>query len=59
MRTPWGQAPEPLAAVANAEHGRYRIGHVRFPYRGDEVAAQTRTGAVRYDISYHPGKDRW
>jgi hypothetical protein len=45
--------------VANAEHGRYRIGHVRFPYRGDEVAAQTRTGAVRYDISYHPGKDRW
>jgi hypothetical protein len=51
--------PEPLAHLANAEHGRYRIGHVRFPYRGDEVAAQTRTGAVRYDITYHPGKDRW
>ncbi|HEY3036317.1 MAG TPA: transposase, partial [Streptosporangiaceae bacterium] len=51
--------PEPLAHLANAEHGRYRIGHVGFPYRGQEVAAQTRTGAVRYDISYHPGKDRW
>jgi IS605 OrfB family transposase len=51
--------PEPLAHLANAEHGRYRIGHVRFPYRGDEVAAQTRTGAVRYDITYHPGRDRW
>jgi IS605 OrfB family transposase len=51
--------PEPLAHLANAEHGRYRIGQVRFPYRGEEVAAQTRTGAVRYDISYHPGKDRW
>jgi IS605 OrfB family transposase len=51
--------PEPLAHLANAEHGRYRIGHVRFAYRGDEVAAQTRTGAIRYDISYHPGKDRW
>jgi hypothetical protein len=51
--------PQPLAHLANAEHGRYRIGHVRFPYRGDEVAAQTRTGAVRYDISYHPDKDRW
>jgi IS605 OrfB family transposase len=50
--------PEPLAQLANAEHGRYRIGHVRFPYRGDEVAAQTRAGAVRYDISYHPGTDR-
>jgi IS605 OrfB family transposase len=51
--------PEPLAHLANAEHGRYRIGRVGFPYRGQEVAAQTRTGAVRYDISYHPGKDRW
>jgi len=51
--------PEPLAHLANAPHGRYRIGQVRFPYRGEEVAAQTRTGAVRYDITYHPGKDRW
>jgi hypothetical protein len=51
--------PEPLTHLANAEHGRYRIGQVRFPYRGDEVAAQTRTGAVRYDITYHPGKGRW
>jgi hypothetical protein len=51
--------PEPLAHLANADHGRYRIGQVRFPYRGEEVAAQARTGAVRYDITYHPGKDRW
>jgi hypothetical protein len=51
--------PQPLAHLANAEHGRYRISHVRFAYRGGEVAAQTRTGAVRYDISYHPDRDRW
>ena len=51
--------PGPLAHLANAEHGRYRIGQVRFPYRGEQVAAQTRTGAVRYDITYQPGTDRW
>jgi hypothetical protein len=28
-------------------------------YRGDEVAAQAASGAVRYDISYDPVKDRW
>ena len=47
-------------AVANRPHDRYRLsGPVGFPYRGDEVAAQTATGAVRYDICYDPGKDRW
>jgi hypothetical protein len=45
--------------VANAEHGRYRIGQVRVACRGGEVAAQTRTGAVGDDSSSHPGKDRW
>ena len=52
--------PAPLAHLANARHGRYRLEcPVSFPYRGDEVAAQTAGGAVRYDISYHPGRDRW
>jgi IS605 OrfB family transposase len=52
--------PAPLAHLANRPHGRYRLSHsVGFPYRGDEVAAQAATGAVRYDISYDPGKDRW
>jgi len=52
--------PAPLARLANAPHGRYRLEClVSFPYRGDEVAAQTAGGAVRYDISYDPGRDRW
>jgi hypothetical protein len=52
--------PAPLVHLANRPHGRYRLSRrVGFPYRGDEVAAQAATGAVRYDISYHPGKDRW
>ena len=29
------------------------------PYRGDEVAAQAASGAVRYDISYDPARGRW
>jgi IS605 OrfB family transposase len=29
------------------------------PYRGDEVAAQAATGAVRYDIRHDPARDRW
>jgi hypothetical protein len=32
---------------------------VSFPYRGEEAAAQAASGAVRYDISCDPGKDRW
>ena len=31
----------------------------RFAYRGDEVAAQAATGAVRYDISHDPARGRW
>ncbi len=30
-----------------------------FGYRGDEVAVQAATGAVRYDISFDPGRGRW
>jgi hypothetical protein len=52
--------PAPLAHLANAPHSRYRLDcRVEFPYRGDEVAAQAAGGAVRYDISYDPGRDRW
>jgi IS605 OrfB family transposase len=32
---------------------------VRFSYRGDEVAAQAATGAIRYDISVDPATGRW
>lgn len=52
--------PVPLAHLANRPHGRYRLsGDVTFPYRGDEVAAQAASGAVRYDISFDPEKGRW
>jgi hypothetical protein len=52
--------PGPLARLANGPHGRYRLsGPVGFSYRGGEVAAQAATGAVRYDISYDPVRDRW
>jgi IS605 OrfB family transposase len=52
--------PVPLAHLANRPHGRYRLScPVGFPYRGEEVAAQAATGAVRYDICYDPGKNRW
>jgi IS605 OrfB family transposase len=52
--------PRPLEHLANRPGGRYRLScPVQFPYRGDEVAAQAATGAVRYDISRAPGTGRW
>jgi len=52
--------PAPLAHLANRPHGRYRLSaSVEFAYRGDEVAAQAASGAVRYDISYDPVRGRW
>jgi hypothetical protein len=52
--------PAPLAHLANRPHGRYRLSApVAFRYRGDEVAAQAASGAVRYDISCDPGRGRW
>ncbi|MHB8296186.1 MAG: hypothetical protein ACYDH5_16520, partial [Acidimicrobiales bacterium] len=52
--------PAPLAHLANRPHGRYRLVHpVSWPYRGDEVAAQATSGAIRYDITYDSEKDRW
>jgi hypothetical protein len=52
--------PVPLAHLANRPHGRYRLPAVAgFSYRGDEVAAQAASGAVRYDISHDPARGRW
>jgi IS605 OrfB family transposase len=51
--------PRPLAHLANRPRGRYRIEKVHFGYRGDDVAGQAESGALRYDISYDPGKRRW
>jgi hypothetical protein len=52
--------PAPLAHLANAPHGRYRLScPVAFAYRGDEVAAQAATGAIRYDVSCDPSSGRW
>lgn len=52
--------PAPLAHLANRPHGRCRLScRVQFPYRGDEIVAQAATGAVRYDISHDPVRDRW
>jgi hypothetical protein len=52
--------PMPLAHLANRPHARYRLSAaVAFGHRGDEVAAQAVTGAVRYDVSYDPAKRRW
>jgi hypothetical protein len=52
--------PAPLACLANRPYGRYRLScRVEFSYRGDEVAAQAATGAIRYDISTDPASGRW
>jgi hypothetical protein len=52
--------PATLTHLANSPHGRYRLSWpVEFAYRGDEVAAQATSGAVRYDISFDPQRGRW
>ena len=52
--------PAPLVHLANRPHGRYRLScPVVFSYRGEEVAAQVASGAVRYDISFDPERGRW
>src|SRR3984957_17832224 len=52
--------PAPLTGLANRPSGRYRLAcAVEFSYRGDEVAAQASTGAVRCDISTDPKPGRW
>jgi IS605 OrfB family transposase len=52
--------PKPLEQMANRPHGRYRLScPVSFSYRGDEVAAQSATGAVRYNIFFDAEPARW
>jgi IS605 OrfB family transposase len=52
--------PAPLEHLANRPHGRWRLSApVYFPYRGDDVAAQTQSGSVRYDIWFDPQRRRW
>jgi IS605 OrfB family transposase len=52
--------PGPLAHLANRPFGRYRLScPVEFSYRGDEVATQAATGAVRYDIALDAASGRW
>jgi IS605 OrfB family transposase len=52
--------PAPLAHLANQPHGRYRLSClVAFQHRGDEVAAQAASGAIRYDITCDPVRGRW
>jgi hypothetical protein len=52
--------PAALTHLASRPRGRYRLScPVEFAYRGDAVAAQAATGAVRYDISLDPVKGRW
>jgi hypothetical protein len=52
--------PMRLAHLANRPYGRYRLTcPVAFPYRGDEVAAQAASGAVRYEITLDPDRQRW
>ena len=52
--------PQSLIHLANGPHGRYRLScPVDFTYRGDEVAAQATSGAVRYDVTFDAAKHRW
>ena len=52
--------PAALGHLANRPRGRYRLScPVEFSYRGDEAAAQAESGAIRYDITFDPAKDRW
>jgi hypothetical protein len=52
--------PGPLTHLANRPHGRYRLScPVGFTYRGDEVAVQAASGAVRYDITLDSDRWRW
>lgn len=52
--------PAALSHLANRPHGRYQLScPVDFPYRGDEVAAQAASGAIRYDVSLDAEKGRW
>jgi hypothetical protein len=52
--------PEALAHMANRPHNRYQLPcPVNWPYRGGDVGDQATNGALRYDITYDPSRDRW
>ncbi|MGW7256582.1 IS200/IS605 family accessory protein TnpB-related protein [Streptomyces sp. NPDC054834] len=53
--------PAPLAALANAPHGRYVLAcRVGFRHRGEQWADRiTANQAVAYRIHYDVGRDRW
>jgi hypothetical protein len=52
--------PAPLAYLGNRPCGRYRLScRAVFSYRADAWAAQVASGAIRYDLSYDPERDRW
>jgi hypothetical protein len=52
--------PAPLAHLANRPRRRYRLDClVSFTHRADEWATQAVSGAVHYDISYQPDRNRW
>jgi hypothetical protein len=52
--------PKPLEHMANRPGGRYRLDcSVDFPHRGDEVATQTMSGSVMYEIKKDATKGRW
>jgi IS605 OrfB family transposase len=54
------KVPGPLGHLANRPFGRYRLScPAVFSYRGDEVAAQAATGAVRYDVAFDAASGRW
>ncbi|MGP3914123.1 IS200/IS605 family accessory protein TnpB-related protein [Nonomuraea sp. 10N515B] len=53
--------PEPLRHMANAPRGRCRLSSaVRFHHRREDWLDRVQANrAVRYDITYHPERDRW
>ena len=52
--------PKALEHLANRPGGRYRLScPVTFPYRGEEVAAQAVSDAVRYDVASDAETGRW
>ncbi|WP_217240246.1 hypothetical protein [Streptomyces sp. AC555_RSS877] len=53
--------PQPLRHLANAPRGRYQLAcTVAFRHRREEwLDRVTANRAVRYDIVYEPGRDRW
>ncbi|MFB7931594.1 IS200/IS605 family accessory protein TnpB-related protein [Streptomyces sp. NPDC056039] len=63
--TPQGEVsiklPAPLAALANAGHGRYVLAaKVRFPHRGQEWADRVEANrTVAYRIHHDTGRGRW